>query len=364
MPRVLGIVSFRIFPTYMGGQKGVALFYRYLKREVEVVLALSRDNQPTEELETLPLLHPNRQIYKNLSVIGQLKQLILDRKIDLLIAEHSYAGWIAHLAGKPFILHSHNIEGQRFRKMGKRWWPLYHRYEGWIHRKALHNFFISQEDLEYAVRRFRLDRERCTVITYGVEERRQYPDREALRQELGLPPDRKLLLFNGTLDYEPNYEAVLLIIDTLIPLFRERAWPFEVIITGNRAPRELAEKMLACPNQTYAGYVPDVDQYYQAADLFINPVANDTGVKTKLIEALANHCPAVSTRAGATGIPQEICGAQLQLVEEENWPTFVAACERVLGGPRTATPTDFFDHYLWTHIAQKAAAIIQRSIPS
>ncbi len=364
MPRVLGLVSFRIFPTYMGGQKGVALFYRYLKQHVEVVLALSRDNQPTTEFETLPVLYPNRKIYRNFSVIGKLKQLIRERKVDLLIAEHSYAGWIANLTGKPFILHSHNIESQRFRQMHKRWWPLYYRYEGWIHRRSVHNFFISQEDLDFAVRTFRLEPGRCSVVTYGVEERKLFADRARLRRELGLPGDRKILFFNGTLDYEPNHEAVALIIDELLPRLRQTGIPFFIVITGNRAPRELAEKMLACPNLDFAGYVPDVDQYYQAADLFINPVANDTGVKTKLIEALANHCRSVSTASGAAGIPPSLCGDQLRVVEEGNWTKFVATCASALGEPSGTTPTEFFEHYLWPNIARRAAAIIQRSIPS
>src|SRR5688572_11540169 len=95
MPKVLGLVSFRIYPTHMGGQKGVANFYKELQSFVEVLLATSSDNQESRYTPIINVLDPNRRMYRNLFRIQRLKKLVKEASIDVLIAEHSYAGWMA-----------------------------------------------------------------------------------------------------------------------------------------------------------------------------------------------------------------------------------------------------------------------------
>jgi polysaccharide biosynthesis protein PslH len=363
MAKVLGLVSFRVYPTHMGGQKGVALFYEYLQRYAEVLLAVSTDNVDTNKLQLQRVLFPNKKIYRNISKIGELEAIIKTNEIDVIIAEHSYTAWMASLlkkrTGRPFVIHSHNIESKRFQKMNKWWWKLYNRYEAGIHRKADYNFFISQEDQEFAIEHFKLDRSKCEIITYGIEDIPQEKDKAALRKKLGLDSDKSILLFNGTLDYEPNYEAVEKIIDELNPLLKTKLSNYQVVITGNRAPKELAKKMLAAGNLIYTGYVDDVNAYYQAADVFINPVANDSGVKTKLIEAIANHCTTVSTFSGASGIAKELCGDKLHLVPDDSSESFIDKIVECLSANTNGTPQAFFDHYSWENICLKAAKKIE-----
>jgi polysaccharide biosynthesis protein PslH len=287
----------------------------------------------------------------------------LRNNIDVIIAEHSYTGWLAgrlkKRTGKPFVIHSHNIESKRFQKMNKWWWRWYHTYERNIHRKADFNFFISHEDLEFAVSEFQLDRAKCDVVTYGVEEVYIEKDKNKLRRELGLHENRTILLFNGTLDYEPNYEAVNTIVDQLNPILQAKLENYLILITGNRAPKELAQKMLAANHVEYLGYVDDVNAYYQCVDLFINPVANDSGVKTKLIEAIANHCATVSTNSGASGIKKELCGDKLHLVKDGDWNVFTEEILSALARSTSETPADFFKEYSWKSITAKAAKRIE-----
>jgi glycosyltransferase involved in cell wall biosynthesis len=363
MLRVLGLVSFRIFPTHMGGQKGVADFYRHLGEATAVTLAASHDNKDSGKLELHRILYPNKKIYLNIFKIGVLKKLVREKAVDILVAEHSYTGWLAWLlhraTGKPFIIHSHNIESKRFRHMKQWWWRLYQWYEGWIHRKAQHSFFISAEDRDHAVRHFHIPPGNCSVITYGVEERIINQDRLSLRRELGLDENKKIFLFNGTLDYQPNYDAVVLLVDTIEPLLRRRLNNYRIVITGNRAPRSLIELMQKNDAILYMGYVPDVDIFYQAADLFINPVSNDTGVKTKLIEAIANGCPAISTASGASGIRTDLCGDQLTIVPDNDWNSFVEKIITYKASSVRQTPQSFYDTYSWRAITTAAAQAME-----
>ena len=243
--------------------------------------------------------------------------------------------------------------------MHKWWWRLYELYEGWIHRKADHSFFISPEDLAYATKHFKIDSRKASVITYGIEPVIIHPDQTSLRKKLGLDPGQTIFLFNGTLDYKTNYDAVITLIEKIAPLLSKTIKNFRMVITGNRAPARLQEKMNAASNFIYAGYVDDVNEWYQAADLFLNPVVNDTGVKTKLIEAVANHCTAVSTRSGASGIHINSCGNKLIVTGDEDWEEFVNRIPGALRHSGDKTPAAFYEYYSWDSLAQKAAETIQ-----
>jgi glycosyltransferase involved in cell wall biosynthesis len=351
---VLGLVSFRVFPTHMGGQKGVALFYKHLRQHVPVVLAVSNDNKDSGALESYAVLHPNRKMLLNLFRLQWLKNLVRRRHISLVIAEHSYTGWLAWLLKRPFIIHSHNIESSRFRQMHKKGWRLYRAYEGWIHRRADHSFFISEEDRELAIQSFRVPPSRASVVTYGIEKKEALSGKAALRRKLGLDENLRIFLFNGTLDYKPNYDAVVRLVEEIDPLLRKKMSGYRIIITGNRAPAELIKKMLGKETIHFEGYVEDVDLYYQASDLFLNPVSNDTGVKTKLIEAIANNCTAVSTWSGASGIRKDLCGQKLVCVTDGEWNSFVDLVMQAMNADLT-TGAAFYDYYLWENIAARAA---------
>lgn len=358
---VLGVVSFRVFPTHMGGQKGVALFYKYIEQHANVLLAVSNDNQQSK-IPNERILFPNKKIYKNFFKRAELKKIAEKHNTDVIIAEHSYAGWIAWLLSnsirKPFIIHSHNIESKRFHQMNLWWWRFYRWYEGWIHRKAHHSFFISEEDKNFGIQNFKLDPSKCSVITYGVEDMEQQQNKSQLRKKLGLDENKRIMLFNGTLDYTPNFDAVVTLIEKIEPLLRKRLDNFQILITGNRARKNLIDKILAAENVLYLGYVDDVNLYYQAADLFINPVSNDTGIKTKLVEAIANNCTAISTESGASGIKKELCGEKLVTVKDGDWNNFADKIAAHKNSEAT-TPNAFYEFYSWKNIAEKAAGRIK-----
>ena len=368
MLKVFGLVSFRVYPTLMGGQKGVALFYKHLQEHANIFLALSFDNGEPPHVESINNLYPNKQIYRNYSRIAALTKQVKHIQPDIIIAEHSYTGWIGwqlhRKTGVPLIIHSHNIESKRFQQMGKWWWRLYALYEGWIHRKAQYNFFISEEDKAYALQHFKLDPEECSVVTYGIEKPSIRQDRTSLRKKLGLPTEETVLLFNGTLDYEPNYEAVQHLVKRIEPILSKSLSNYIIVVTGNRAPAELVQLMAESRNVVYHGYVDDVNEYYQAADLFINPVSNDTGVKTKLIEAVANHCTSLSTVSGATGIRRDVCGNKLVTVADDDWHAFSHAIVNLLKTDAGETPPSFYDHYEWSNIAKKAAEKMEALVKS
>jgi len=359
--KVLALVSFKIFPPHMGGQKGVALFYRYLQEFVEVEMAASNDNTETIEA-SFPvhlMLFPNKKMARNYGVLPALRKLVHEKRIGCIIAEHSYTGWMGWLlrkrTGIPFIIHSHNLESYRFRLMERKWWRGYLRYEKWIHRQADHNFFISEEDRALAMQNFGLQAARCSVIPYGVEPVQPISGaRERLHAALDC---RSLYIFhfNGTLDYEPNIEAVELLLGEVNPRLLRSGIDYTIYISGKRLPQELQERIAASERMVYLDFFPDIELMYQGADVFLNPVLNDSGIKTKVVEALANHCTVVSTAAGAAGIPPPAYGQKMLIAADRDWENFTASIARAMELREAATPAAFFEYFSWAGIAARAA---------
>ena len=59
---------------------------------------------------------------------------------------------------------------------------------------------------------------------------------------------------------------------------------------------------LAGPHVEVTGTVPDLRPYLWAADAYVCPMRTGTGVKNKLLEALAAGCPSVVTTRAAAGL--------------------------------------------------------------
>src|ERR1700741_3483995 len=136
-PSVLGIISYKVFPAQMGGQKCVDAFYSHLAKQTKVVLAVAKENVDTKNNtgEIFSFLYHHKWGFANLRFVYRLSKLIKQQNIDVICIEHSYLGWLGMLlkrfTKKPFIIRSHNIEAHRFRDMHKAGWRLYALYERW-----------------------------------------------------------------------------------------------------------------------------------------------------------------------------------------------------------------------------------------
>lgn len=368
---VLGIVSYKVFPAQMGGQKCVVEFYRELAKLIPVVLAIAKDNPARPEWKgpVYPILYHHKKGPANLLALFRLRKIIQTQKIDLFCIEHSYLGWLGILlrwiTRKPFVIRSHNIEAHRFRDMQKAWWPLYQWYEKQVHRKADFNFFITQEDHDWAIHQWNLDKRRCSILTYGtditqpVSEEDKLAARVQLLKENGLPAPTRLFLFNGTLDYLPNTDALRIIVSELLPLLHGYRLPFRILVCGSRISPQWRDVLQACPDILFKDFVPDISLYLKGADCFINPVTLGSGIKIKQVDALAHNLASVSTRSGARGIDTSLTGDTLQLVDDYDWPAFAEQMFRQANRTPSPVPESFYQFFNWGQIVQKALLSLQ-----
>lgn len=370
MNKVLAIAPYPYLPYYSGGQKFIAKFFEQLSKKVNltVISVTENDTALAKDYKLIPMLKKTFARYYDRSLIRKITLLIQTEKFDSIIWEHPYYAWLAKKikarTGIKTIIHTHNIEYQRFRSLGKWWWPVLKRYERNCLRRADAVFFITAEDKNFAITKWGLDKNKCIDVPFGIDIQSYPADRPAARsivcQEHHIDPSEKILLFNGLLKYKPNLDAVKVITDKINPLLLQSSLRYKIIICGKDLPAEMDSlKTYTDKNIIYAGFVDNIEVYFKAADIFLNPVQSGGGVKTKIVEAIAYGASVVSTESGALGIDKAAAGHKLMTVADNNWKEFVNTIIRFPNN-HGQTPQDFYDTYYWENIIKNVSYVIRK----
>ena len=371
MANVLSIVSYKIFPAKFGGQKGIASFNEYFSKYHALYCVTVEDNAPAlASYQVFNVLRNTPLRYINIFYFGLIKKIIRQNNISHVVIEHPYYGWMGlllrYFCKVTLIIHSHNIEAERFKTTGRWWWKILQYYEKCVHRRADFTFCISQTDREYFINRYKIAISKTSVITYGISWNipPSLLEKAAAKNELlkkyALKKETILYLFNGALEYKPNLEAVKNIVDKINPLFIKKDIVYKIIICGRNLPAEMNElKQYDDRNIVYAGFVDDISLYFKGVDVFINPVNDGGGIKTKLVEALGYSLNAVSTINGATGVDETICNGKLLICKNTDWQSFAEKMQEAISIDQSIT-REFFDYFYWDNIAKKAAGIVEQ----
>jgi glycosyltransferase involved in cell wall biosynthesis len=369
MKRVLTIVPYPYLPFFSGGQKLIAHFTSYLGEQciLHVAGTTNNDRALVSNYTFHPVLKNSQLRYADVSAFFRLRRIIKEQRIETVIVEHPYLGWLGWMlkkaCGVKLIVHTHNVEYERFRTVGKSWWPLLKWYEGRVLRAADIVFCISTEDKKWMTEQLHIDSSKCVLVPYGITQHQIPLDKPASKQKIAdlhqLDPDALLLFFNGLLDYKPNTDALQIIIEKINPLLKKSGLHYNILIAGKRLPDSFGElKQWNNDHIFYAGFVDDIDLYTKAADILLNPVNSGGGVKTKMIEALGLNTSVVATENGAAGVDVAVCGDKLRIIPHESWDLFVESIQFFAKHPKLETPHSFYKKYHWKEIVSKLISTI------
>ena len=131
------------------------------------------------------------------------------------------------------------------------------------------------------------------VIPNGVDSEWFAPVEEAQRS---IP----VVVFHGSLHYEPNVDAAIFLAREVMPLVRARVGPVDVRLVGRRPVPEVLE--LAAPDVAIHADVPDLRTLVGDASVAVIPLRYGSGVKNKVLEAAALGVPTVVTPQALAGL--------------------------------------------------------------
>jgi glycosyltransferase involved in cell wall biosynthesis len=368
MTKILSVVWYKVLPAQFGGQKGISQFNDFLSGHFPLTCICSSNNIPSgnENYSVKPVLPMTRLQVLLLPAWQKIIRELKKENYTHVILEHCYYGLLGILIKKRYhkflIVHSHNIEYLRFKEMGWPWWPLLYWLEKKTHRSADLSLFKTPADMEFAISAFQLDSGKCFLVPFGIVsmEKPTEEQRNLARSNIcfrhNIPSGTKIILFMGTLDYQPNAEAVRKIINDIVPGIRKISpVPFKVIVCGRVADKKFLDLLeLNDKDYCYAGFVDDIETYFSGADIFINPITSGGGIKVKLVEALSYGLSVVSTEQGAEGIDKDTTVNQLITSPDNDIEAF---CRHVVDSwnkPASISEV-FLANYQWKKIVGELA---------
>lgn len=270
--------------------------------------------------------------------LGGLRQLgrVAQRRVaqglvDItVISGKQTAAVLGNLAGRPVLADlcdatSSRLLGEARERRGLRRVEL---LTEWAGVKLLEHRLIRLSDhttvaSERDRRMLGLVEARCSVVPNGIDA--TYWQREA--NDLG----RDTVVFTGKLDYPPNEDAALCLVNDVLPELRRRVPTVSMVIVGLRPTRRLTDAA-ARQGAVLTGEVPDVRPYLDRASVFAAPLRFGAGIQNKVLEAMAMDVPVVCSDSAAAGLrvggespPVEIAEDPVELID---------ALERRLGAAR------------------------------
>ncbi|WP_435196354.1 glycosyltransferase family 4 protein [Natronomonas sp. EA1] len=121
-------------------------------------------------------------------------------------------------------------------------------------------------------------------------------------------PDNKLrgsdseydIVFHGNLDFPPNKKAVEYILQDVYPQIVNKRPNTKFLIVGPNPPMELQTEQVN--NVEFTGYVDDIVKTISNAKIALLPMVSGSGIKNKILEAMALEIPVVSNPLGVEAL--------------------------------------------------------------
>jgi glycosyltransferase involved in cell wall biosynthesis len=262
-----------------------------------------------------------------------IDRLSAEQHFDVAHADQlNMAQYAERVPGAFKVLDTHNALWLLYERLWetmspglRRWllgrdWRLLKAYEGRLVREFDAVLAVSYEDkaalqeaagqpVDITVIPIAIDTDEVTVVDRDVEPRH--------------------ILHIGTMYWPPNIDGVLWFAHEVYPLVRQKRPDVCFDIVGARPPREIAALNGDRAGINVTGYVADPTFYLGRAALMVVPLRAGGGMRVKILNALAQGLPVVSTKLGAEGIgvadgeniliadtPADFAAAVLHLLED------------------------------------------------
>jgi glycosyltransferase involved in cell wall biosynthesis len=164
--------------------------------------------------------------------------------------------------------------------------------------------------------------------------------------------------FVGLLGYWPNVEAVRWFATDVLPHIRRTIPAAEFRVVGRHS--ESVRPLGALPGVTIVGDVDSLQPELQRTDASVVPIRSGAGTRLKVVEAMANRLPIVSTTIGCEGI--DVTDREHLLVADDA-ESFAAACVEIVtdADVRAAlierAEERYLEHYQWSSIRADVARL-------
>jgi glycosyltransferase involved in cell wall biosynthesis len=236
-------------------------------------------------------------------------------------------------------------------------WASVRRVERALVARSSSLLFASARDRDLVLSPGETDR--ALVVPNGVDLERWRRTTERL--------GRRTIAFTGAMDYGPNADAALHLLQAVLPRVRAEVPDVRLLLVGRDPGPALREATARTDGATLTGTVPDVRPFLEEASVFAAPLRVGAGIQNKVLEALAMEVPVVASSLAAGGLrtPE---GDAPPLVEadgpEATAAALVAALRRADTDPTPAAAGRRFvaDHFSWRRSGRLVAEALEAAV--
>jgi glycosyltransferase involved in cell wall biosynthesis len=339
------------YPTVDGGCYAMAKFEQLIQHSCREIyyFALSTQKHPFHEValpepwvldqnfftEKIDTRIQNKHVLKYMAgssirasrfyskpIEKKILDLIKEKKIDVVIFESIYAAVymkaIRKVGDTKVFIRSHNIEHQiwekHFEHMPRGMKRLAFRsettrlanFEEHCLQLSDGNIFISENDEQW----YNETLAGTNGIYIPVQMRSQY--HEARKEK------KNLQLFHiGAMDWLPNVEGIKKFIEHIFPEIIEKYPAIELHLAGKAMPASFNEYKSS--NIFIHGQVENAEAFIAKFDVLIVPIESGSGIRIKVLEAMAAGKPVISTATGISGIHAENKKEFLLADDTDSW---------------------------------------------
>jgi len=231
---------------------------------------------------------------------------LLDNQPDLIYVDHlQMFQFVPDPPPCPVVLDDHNIEWriiERFASAGAApfrrlfaslEWRKLRSYELDACRRAGLVFTVTPQDKSVLVSSG-IPEQKIVSLPVGV-------DVDSFTPVRSTADDRKVLTF-GTMSWPPNVDAVTYFVRAIYPLVKRQVSDVRFTVIGANPPREIRALEDQDRSINIAGFVEDIQAAAQGAAAFVAPLRIGSGIRVKILDAMAMGLPVVTTSVGCEGI--------------------------------------------------------------
>ena len=159
------------------------------------------------------------------------------------------------------------------------------------------SLIISEAEMDILKHQFKVDESLLLYLPFMLD--------SISEEDIKVLPkfeNRNHFITIGNFLHEPNYNAVLNLKETIWPLIKATLTKAELHIYGAYASQKVNQLHNDKEGFLIKGFAQDVNEVMQHAKVCLAPIRFGAGLKGKLIDAMKNGTPCVTTSIGAEGM--------------------------------------------------------------
>jgi sugar transferase (PEP-CTERM/EpsH1 system associated) len=238
------------------------------------------------------------------SIRKRIRELCIHEGIDLihvdLLAMTQYVDPQMNIPAIVDLHDSMTLLCQRMLNAERDWRKRVFAYLGLISVKRLEralegtfDLIVTNSPVDERLIRELSTKARTLTITNGVDMEYFAPDSTL--------PEADKIVFTGVMDYAPNEDAALHFVENIFPLVKAKRPHVQFWIVGSE-PSERVKALSRIPGVHVTGKVDDVRPYVRSATVFVSPLRVGSGVKNKILAAMAMEKAIVATPLSIDGL--------------------------------------------------------------